>query len=190
MKCAPSLTSRGRLTSNHLVVYRRGYDEGRVFSDCEIVTDLGAKLILRLPEIKKPKRVPVRSKKLQSKSAMDAALSHSNLDKDAPLQKSFKAISELQSCGDFIQIKAIAERALTSLAVYARAGNIEAREQFVSMVHNAAEGLSEMTRLRPKDMIPMASQVARWPLMKSTRTRSSDPDHFLPAPSNLVQPFL
>ena len=75
----------------------------------------------------------------------------------------------------------VAEHALTHLAVYARAGNKEAREQFVGIVHKATEGLSEMTRLRPKDMIPLASYVARWPLMKSTRTRSSDPDHLLRA---------
>lgn len=52
---------------------------------------------------------------------------------------------------------------------------------FVSMVHTAAEGLSEMTRLRPKDLIPMANQAARWPLMKSFRAESSDSDILLRA---------
>lgn len=166
---------------NHLVVSRRGYDEDRIFSDCEIVSDLGEQLILRSPEVKRPARVPVRSKKQKDESAMDAVLFYTSPNKDAPLQKAVKAISELLACGDFIQIRTIAERALTHLAVYARAGNKEARQQFVGIVHTATEGLSEMTRARPKDLIPLACGVARWPLMKSTRAESSDPDYLLRA---------
>lgn len=166
---------------NHFVFGRIGLADDRFYAKWEIVSDLGEQLILRQPEPKKPTRVPIRSNEQRRKSALDYYLDGISKDKNVPSKRAVAAISELEKAGDFIQISRIGEYALARMLAYARIGNNEARAEFVSIVHKAAEALSEMSRLRPKDMIPLASYVARWQLMKSTRAESSDPDHLLRA---------
>jgi hypothetical protein len=75
----------------------------------------------------------------------------------------------------------IAQEALGLLAQRARNGDGNATWFFSSVAVEAAMGLSQMVRAKPKSFRPIARHYYQWPLMRSTHPLNSDSDVLLRA---------
>lgn len=78
-----------------------------------------------------------------------------------------------------VAASADAEKALTTLAKLARDGDGKALWQFASIISQSVEALNEIAQKSPEALVPYASQIPRWPMMRSLAPLLCDNDELL-----------